>query len=106
MDYNLTYAAKDKDEFKELVNWMCGLDVPAATVSAPAPDGGYAEKGEFETRYIEVFGKRLRISGEDKAAGRTDREEIARLRLEDRGEDTGEEGEIVPAPDDDGAPTF
>ena len=106
MNYNLTYAAKDEDEFKRIVEWLCERGgVPAATVAPPAvPDAGYADKGPHETRYIEVFEKRLRISGEDKAAGRTDREEIARLRLEERGDN--DDGVDVPPPDDDLKPTF
>jgi len=76
MQVQLTYQAKDKEEFIELVERFGEKVVP--TVQKPS------DKGPNETEFNRVTGQRLKLSGEEKnrvESGSVTREMIAEERL-------------------------
>ena len=96
---NLTYQAKDAEEFKRLVEWMRanGYEnsiAPLKPAAKPAPARG--EAGPYELEYRKVTGKQLRLKKEEIESGAA-REDVARARLEEQG---GSGAEIPPPPDD------
>lgn len=83
MNINLSYCAKDAEEFRALVKEFGGG--VTASIVKPA-----VEKGPFEKLFFERFPEAVRLKGDASTKG-MNREELAKLKLLQGGKVTPEE---------------